>query len=200
MSESIISASATALPADRDILLAYREWLHYEGRILGGELYPNDENCDGLIFHHDLSTHFHFPKVGSWEDVPKPSTRARTVLEAVGILPKHAATAEELAAIDFEPWVAKTDDWRPPTNKEWNEIGAWVMPIVRMAWLTMFKTKAEVLELVEGMDREEIFEEYMKNLNRAQEALGGFLTVMRSAETRVICAGAILELQDEESD
>lgn len=80
-------------PADRKILEAYREWLHFEAQLLGVELYPSlpPANAARWVPQGTLAAGFHFPESGAdgrtWRDVPKPSTRAETVLRAVGVLP-----------------------------------------------------------------------------------------------------------------
>ena len=62
---------------------AYLEWLRMEARLLQIELGLGDE--------HEFSPcgtfarSFHFPPGESWRDAPQPSTRAESVLRAVGI-------------------------------------------------------------------------------------------------------------------
>lgn len=94
---SIMDTAAPATLPDRSTVEAYREWLHYEGRFCGMELYPElGTDAERLIPCKDVD--FHFPRNGlNWTDVPPPSTRARLVLEAVGAIP--AAPSPELVAL-----------------------------------------------------------------------------------------------------
>jgi hypothetical protein len=32
-------------------------------------------------------------------------------------------TAEQWAALNFEPWTHKEDEWKPPTDEEWGIVG-----------------------------------------------------------------------------
>lgn len=89
-------AAATALPTDRETLYAYCEWLHMEKRLLCLELFPEMGTDAGKTTPcNTFADSFHIPHDGrSWRDMPKPSTRARLVLQAVGILPAPAEDAE----------------------------------------------------------------------------------------------------------
>lgn len=72
-------------PATRAEMEAYRAWLHMEGRILAGELYPEmGHDAERFILANTGAEDLHFPPRVSWEDLPKPSSRAVRVLTAVG--------------------------------------------------------------------------------------------------------------------
>jgi hypothetical protein len=64
------------------------------------------------------------------------------------------ATAEQLAAMGFEPWEHLENGWRVPTNEEWMPFGEWTLPTVRVAWFAMFKTKDELETLARKLDDE----------------------------------------------
>ena len=65
---------------------AYLEWLRMEARILQIELFPELDQTRDFTPCNTFAKSFHFPSDGrTWKDVPKPSTRAVTVLKAVGI-------------------------------------------------------------------------------------------------------------------
>lgn len=66
---------------------AYLEWLAMEARLLRIELYGDEYFADKEFTPcNTFARSFHFPSDGrTWKDVPKPSTRATTVLKAVGI-------------------------------------------------------------------------------------------------------------------
>lgn len=62
---------------------AYLEWLHMEARLLRIELYP-DADPQLEYTPCTVAKAFHFPSGQDWRTVAKPSTRAATVLSAVG--------------------------------------------------------------------------------------------------------------------
>ena len=68
------------------------------------------------------------------------------------------ATFEQMAATEFEPWKHIADEWTPPGKDQWGKDGSGVLPCVRMAWILMYKTKAELETIVETLE-EEPFEE-----------------------------------------
>jgi hypothetical protein len=69
-----------------------------------------------------------------------------------------------------------------------------------VAWLIMFKTKSELVDMVEEMDRKEIYLETMQNLYHAEKTIDGFLQVVHGAVARTICAGAVIEVRDGEAE
>ncbi len=77
--------SAAYDDARDDPRLAYLEWLAMEARILRIELYGDAFADREFTPCNTFAKTFHFPPGGDWRDVPKPSTRAMTVLKAVGI-------------------------------------------------------------------------------------------------------------------
>ncbi|SDU42320.1 hypothetical protein [Stappia sp. ES.058] len=105
-------------------------------------------------------------------------------------------TDEDFAAMDFEPWQHEPDEWKPPSNEEWARLANPYLVSVRMAWLTLFKTKPELMEMIAGMDREGIFELYGNGIRDSIDFFKAFLAVLEAAEARIICAG--LSLGDEE--
>lgn len=94
MSRNTAPANAGGMPTERQILEAYRQWLHHEARLLGMELYPDMPPADAArwVPEGTLASGFHFPEFTgeqpgrTWRDVPPPSTRAEMVLRAVGVL------------------------------------------------------------------------------------------------------------------
>lgn len=140
MSKNTISASDPGLPSNRDILEAYREWLENEASFLGRELYPE---LGGEAYRSvpigTLARHFHFPVSDAASEPSQPSTRAKMVLRAVGVLPDDPpATVEQCAAIDFEPWTHEEGEAIPPTNSEWNAMNQTHLVALRMAWYAIF--------------------------------------------------------------
>ena len=67
----------------------------------------------------------------------------------------HGCSIPEAAALDFKPWTHDEGEWTPPSNVEWCELAAVILPPTRVAWLTMFKTAAEIEEILNGFDDDE---------------------------------------------
>nr|WP_314085702.1 hypothetical protein [uncultured Shinella sp.] len=74
-----------ALPGE--VLEAYLEWLAMEARLLRIELYGDEYFANRELTPCNTFAHsFHFPADDrTWEDVPKPSTRAVQVLRSAGV-------------------------------------------------------------------------------------------------------------------
>ena len=105
-------------------------------------------------------------------------------------------TDQQLAAMTFEPWKHEPDEWKPPSNEQWARLANPYLVSVRMAWLTLYKTKPELVEMIEGMDREGIFERYGNGIRDSIDFFKTFLVVLEAAEARIICAG--LSIPDDE--
>lgn len=104
------------------------------------------------------------------------------------------ATVEELAALDFEPWQHVTDEWTPPPNDEWAKMMAGQIVSVRLAWRTMYKSKAELMDMFEALDDSEA-EEFVKKLANSADFFLGLHEFLHSAEIRLMCAAAAASLQ-----
>jgi hypothetical protein len=64
---------------------AYLEWLRMEARLLQIELHPEMDADDEYSPRGTFAGKFHFPIDMAWNDVPKPSTRAESVMRSVGV-------------------------------------------------------------------------------------------------------------------
>ncbi|PXW56990.1 hypothetical protein C7450_10727 [Chelatococcus asaccharovorans] len=68
---------------EREALLdAYAEWLFSELKLLAMERHGSTERM--LLIKKTRAGDFHWPADKSWTEVPKPSTRAASVLTHVG--------------------------------------------------------------------------------------------------------------------
>jgi hypothetical protein len=94
-------------------------------------------------------------------------------------------TLEEIASAEFEPWQHHKDVWRVPSNEEWTSFGERVLPTVRIAWVTMFRTKAELETILRELDDDAI-EAMGAAIVEARSAFEGFAAVLTSAASRVI--------------
>ncbi|WP_156392750.1 hypothetical protein [Rhizobium sp. Root482] len=81
---------------EMDTRFAYLEWLRQEARFLQMELGCGDK---GEFSPIGTFTHrYHIPFGESWRDQPQPSTRAETVLRAVGVkFPRGLLVPEDAA-------------------------------------------------------------------------------------------------------
>ncbi len=82
--------TAAAVPVTTDLLASYDQWLFYERRCLLRELYANEGSgvaraMEKIVPVNTAADRFHFPREGSWQDQPQPSTRAAVILATVGV-------------------------------------------------------------------------------------------------------------------
>lgn len=105
--------------------------------------------------------------------------------------PALEETIEDLASFDFAPWPARPGGWQPPTNDEWIALANPHLISVRLAWLTLYKSKEELaniaLELGEASSAE-----LVSQIGRSADWFKGLHELLASAEARLVCAGAAL--------
>jgi hypothetical protein len=65
------------------------------------------------------------------------------------------ATVEEMACIDF---IASAYELTPSTGEGWAQIGATKLPMLRLAWLLLYKSNAEIEGIVENSGDETFFD------------------------------------------
>lgn len=95
----------------------------------------------------------------------------------------------DLAEMQFDAWEHTDDEWKPLTNEQWiNEINPTLVS-VRLAWVALHKTKDELVKIVSGMEKDELFERYMGSINDAADFFKGHLMMLEAARARLICAG-----------
>jgi len=115
------------------------------------------------------------------------------IAAVLGFLRSNAAaediTEAEIAAIEFEPWVHVTDEWTPPTDEEWANLANPHLVTIRMAWMALYKTKPELVELVDGLHKEGILEPLMDSLNETSKWFEGLCMIAKSALGRMCSAG-----------
>ena len=125
--------------------------------------------------------------------VPKTNRDAAVGAAATG-LPEEPVTAEQLAAFDFEPLTHTKDEWKPPTDKEWMDGGRYVLRFVRMAWLALHRTKAELVEGLGKLD-DEPFEVMMDGIAHSHEFFESFAKILKAGEVRLLCAASAAALR-----
>ncbi|HEY8065618.1 MAG TPA: hypothetical protein VIF40_12990 [Methylosinus sp.] len=109
-----------------------------------------------------------------------------------------AATSANVAALDFRPWEHRADEWTPPSNAEWASLANPYLITIRLAWLTLFKTKPEVMKIVESMnddDGRQMMEGFVDTIDFFKSTLA----ILQNAEARILCAGAAVIVRDEDA-
>lgn len=104
---------------------------------------------------------------------------------------KDSATIEDLAGLAFEPWRPEPGGWSPPTNAEWVDFANPHLISVRLAWLTLQKSKADLVAMCDELD-DEAMTELVKQLGQSADWFEGLHKVLASAECRIMCACAAL--------
>ena len=108
-------------------------------------------------------------------------------------------TAEQWAAVDFEPWAHREDEWKPPTGEEWQDHIRHVFPWIRLAWEVMFKTKTELETIADELEDEPL-EGLIDRIAHSREFFENFVTVLTAAECRLLWAAAAAELRAGEAE
>jgi hypothetical protein len=98
------------------------------------------------------------------------------------------ATDEQWAATNFEAWQHAPNEWKPPSNEDWSLLAPNLLPYVRMAWISLYRTKSE-LEPLATLD-EEAFLEMVDGISNSRKFFEGFVTILRTAEIRILCAAS----------
>lgn len=104
---------------------------------------------------------------------------------------EQKATLEDYAAASFDPWQHSEDEWKPPSNTEWAELANPYLVTMRIAWLTMHKSKDELITMLDGMD-EDIGSKMMNSFADTHNFFKGAVALLEGAEARILSAGAAL--------
>jgi hypothetical protein len=108
------------------------------------------------------------------------------------------ATLDDYGAIEFEAWQHEEGEWVPPSNEKWAQLANPHLVTACIAWLTMFRTKNELMEMLDGLD-DEAGRELMERFTDTVNFFKGFTALLEGAEARILCAGSALIKQDEET-
>lgn len=106
------------------------------------------------------------------------------------------ASLEEAAAMDFEPWLHTAGEQWPPSASEWEKLANWHPVTFRVAWTLLHKTKPQVMDFLDKLD-EEAGDELTNSFFAAIDFAKMMLTMLETAEARILIAGAALETQDQ---
>jgi hypothetical protein len=102
---------------------------------------------------------------------------------------------EAMAQLDFDRWQADATGWTPPTNEEWSRLANPHLVSLRLAWLTLHKSKDELIAVTEGLGDQALME-LVSQIGQSADWFEGLHKVLASAECRVMCAYAALTKDD----
>jgi hypothetical protein len=95
------------------------------------------------------------------------------------------------AQLDFQPVTDLAKEWTPPTNVEWVQLANPHLISVRLAWLTLQKTKDELIALSHELGDQALME-LVGQIGRSADWFEGLHKLLASAECRIMCAYAAL--------
>ena len=98
----------------------------------------------------------------------------------------------ELAALEFEAWAGNPmDDCPLPTNEEWGRLADPHLLTLRLSWAVMFKTKAELIMMLDELGDDAI-SELFEQIAQSREWFEGLMNLYETAHTRLTIAGAVV--------
>jgi hypothetical protein len=98
----------------------------------------------------------------------------------------------EIAKLDFEPWQHSENEWTPPSNDKWTELANPHLIHTRVAWISMYKSKAELVETIRKLEEAEIAEELLTGIADSQSFFQGYVELLKGAEARLFAAACAL--------
>jgi hypothetical protein len=109
-------------------------------------------------------------------------------------------SVEELAALNFEPWVDEAGDWKPPLSPaDWQRFNKEGGIGIRVAWKVLHQTKQQLMNSTfeKDGDQERHLGEIMADLiSNSKLELEAIKTVLETAELRILCAMATRGLEE----
>jgi len=100
------------------------------------------------------------------------------------------ASIEDVAAMDFEPWTHQPGEFTPPRDaSEWAALADPHAANLRMAWLSLYKTKPELVEFV-SVAGGGAGQFVVQRIETTTGFLRQLLKIMEVAEARYLCACA----------
>jgi hypothetical protein len=103
------------------------------------------------------------------------------------------ATDDDFAAMGWDPWTYRPDEWSPPTNADWNDVGPRHLLTARLAWIICHKSKQEMIEAVKQMDETGSLIPMVEGFDSSIAFFQSFVAVLKRAQAQVFCAGATME-------
>jgi hypothetical protein len=97
-------------------------------------------------------------------------------------------TDKQAAEMDFEPWPGDVNLKALPTNDQFIEDGIPHLVACRLALASMYKTKAQMMEMLE--EDGDIMGDVLKRLQSAHDFFSLFSKLLTMAECRYVAAGS----------
>lgn len=104
------------------------------------------------------------------------------------------ASIEDMAALDFTAWQGRAEGWTPPSNSEWANLANPHLISVRLAWVTLHKSKNELVSIAAELGEEALME-LVGQIGRSADWFEGLHKLLASAECRIVCAYAALNAE-----
>lgn len=96
---------------------------------------------------------------------------------------------ELMAQLDFERWKQQPGGWTPPTNAEWTSLANPHLISVRLAWLTMHKSREELVGVAKQLTDDGLME-LVRQIGLSSDWFKGLHELLLGAECRIMCAYA----------
>lgn len=94
-----------------------------------------------------------------------------------------------MAALDFGPVEELAKGWLPPTNREWAQLANPHLISIRLAWLTLQKSKDELLAMADELGDQAVIE-LVGQIGQSADWFEGLHKLLAGAECRIMCAYA----------
>jgi len=104
-----------------------------------------------------------------------------------------------MAAIEFEPLKELPANWQPPTNLQWADLANPHLISVRLAWLTLQKSKDELIDMTSELGDDALME-LVAQIGRSADWFEGLHKLLASAECRIMCAYAANHSREDRRD
>ena len=101
----------------------------------------------------------------------------------------ETASIEAMAALEFTPWQRHADEWTPPSNEGWANLANPHLVTLRLAWLTLHKSKDELMAVANQLGDEALME-LVGQIGQSADWFKGLHELLSSAECRLMCAHA----------
>ena len=98
-------------------------------------------------------------------------------------------SVDELAATTFDAWRQDGTVAQPPSNLEWSQLAPDILPPLRLAYATMFKTKDELVASVKSDP--ELFLDLMDEMKRSEDWFRACEKMLEAAGLRVLIAVSV---------
>jgi hypothetical protein len=109
------------------------------------------------------------------------------------------ADIEAMAELEFAPWETGATGWTPPTNEEWSRLANPHLVSVRLAWVTLQKSKEELIAVAEELGDQALME-LVSQIGQSADWFRGLHKMLECAEIRIMCAFAALNVGGDGGD